>query len=110
MEILIGLLDLAIAGKHRLAAQSICLAFHDAGTFNQQTGEGGANGCLMTKPDMHEQPENGFLDLPLNTLEAIKNTWEACAETCISISAADMIQFVGHVAAIRQVQPFVVAS
>lgn len=105
VTILINLLNIALSAEHRLAAQCVRLSFHDAGTFNVGTNEGGANGCLMTDPDMRLQPENGFLDLPINTLEAIKNSWQNHPDTCVSISAADMIQFAGHVAALRQVEP-----
>lgn len=105
VDILINLLDLAVSADHKLAAQWLRLSFHDAGTFKTSTNEGGANGCLMTDPDFLFQPENGFLDLPVNTLKAIKHTWEAHADTCIAISNADMIQFAGLFASWRQVPP-----
>lgn len=100
--LLINLLDIAVSSDHKLAAQWLRLSFHDAGTFNTVTHEGGANGCLMTDPDFRLQPENGFLDIPINALEAIKNNWEAHPDTCVQISAADIIQFAGRFASIRQ--------
>jgi len=116
VDILIRLLDFAISADHKLAAQWLRLSFHDAGTFNQNAGssadgceaeatQGGANGCLMTNPDFRDQPENGFLDLPILTLTAIKRVWEEHPDTCLAVSAADMIQFAGLFASWRQVPP-----
>lgn len=116
LNILINLLDLTISADHKLAAQWLRLAFHDAGTFNQNTGPtgdgcevggtvGGANGCLMTNADFRDQPENGFLDAPIFTLQSIKMIWEEHPDTCLSISAADIIQFAGLFASLRQVPP-----
>jgi hypothetical protein len=98
----IHLLDVAVGSEHKVAAQWLRLSFHDAGTFNQGTGEGGANGCLMHSPDMRNEPENGHLDIAINTLEAIRNNWELLNNTCIDISCADVIQFAGLFAAVRQ--------
>lgn len=116
LRILINLLDLAVSADHKLAAQWLRLSFHDAGTFNQNTGPngdgcevgstvGGANGCLMTNLDFRDQPENGFLDGPILTLKAITLIWEEHPETCLAVSAADMIQFAGLFASWRQVPP-----
>jgi catalase (peroxidase I) len=98
----IKLLDIAVGSEHKVAAQWLRLSFHDAGTFNQVTGEGGANGCLMYHPDMRNEPENGHLDVAINTLEAIKNNWALLNNTCIDVSGADAIQFAGLFAAVRQ--------
>jgi len=102
VEILIEMMDIAIQSNRKLAAQWLRLAFHDAGTFNVNTNEGGANGCLMTHFPMTQEPENGFLNIPISTLEAIKINWEGHPETCLDVSAADMIQFAGHFSALRQ--------
>ena len=102
MKEFISLLDIAVHSEHKVAAQWLRLSYHDAGTFNQGTGEGGANGCLMSHPAMRNEPENGFLDVAINTLEAIKNNWENLENTCIDVSGADVIQFAGLFAAVRQ--------
>lgn len=57
MDILIDLMDFEVSSAHKLLAQWTRAAFHDAGTFNQITGEGGANGCLLTDPLMRDEPE-----------------------------------------------------
>ncbi len=46
--------------------------------------------------------ENDHLDAPLNTLEAIKDSWIASPLTCIKISSADMLQFAAFFAFVRQ--------
>jgi len=100
---LIGLLEIAVSSQHKLAPQWLRLAFHDAGTFNQMENHGGANGCLMNYPEMQQQGENSFLSIPINTLEAVKKNWESHPDTCLDVSSADMIQFAGLFAALRQV-------
>ncbi len=47
-------------------------------------------------------PENDFLNDPLNTLEAIKDSWIASPLTCIDVSSADMLQFAAFFAFVRQ--------
>jgi len=91
--ILIDIMEDFFAGDKALFGQFSRAAFHDAGTFNQNTGEGGANGCLLNDPAMRLMPENSFLDAPLNTLQAIKDLWHDNAFTCIDVSSADMLQF-----------------
>jgi len=108
LDVLIGMMDAAVASTHSFAAQWLRASFHDAGTFNQETGEGGANGCLMNFPPMLDTAtakENSFLDIPVNTLRSIKTDWEARNETCVSVSSADMVQFGGFFGAIRQEDP-----
>jgi Peroxidase len=95
-------LEIAVSGQHKLSAQWLRLSFHDAGTFNKAVPEGGANGCLMNHPPMRLQDENGHLDIAINTLEQIRNNWEQLATTCIDISSADIIQFAGFFASVRQ--------
>eukprot|EP01082_Thalassiosira_pseudonana_P015235 g14591.t1.1.5e17418c g14591 g14591.t1 contig9:2220923-2222631(+) len=102
VDILIDLMDFEVSSAHKLLAQWTRAAFHDAGTFNQITGEGGANGCLLTDPLMRDEPENDFLDDALNTLQDIKNLWHAHADTCINVSSADMLQFAIFFAVNRQ--------
>ncbi|KAL7537774.1 hypothetical protein ACHAXR_008055 [Thalassiosira sp. AJA248-18] len=91
-----------VMGQHELLAQWTRAAFHDAGTFDQTGPEGGANGCLLNHPAMRLEPENAFLDAPLNTLEAIKIAWIGSPFTCIDISSADIIQFAAFFATVRQ--------
>mmetsp|Transcript_3643 Transcript_3643/g.7042 ORF Transcript_3643/g.7042 Transcript_3643/m.7042 type:complete len:527 (+) Transcript_3643:76-1656(+) len=91
--ILIDIMEDFFAGEKALFGQFSRAAFHDAGTFNQNTGEGGANGCLLNDPAMRLMPENSFLDAPLNTLQAIKDDWHDNEFTCIDVSSADMLQF-----------------
>lgn len=105
VDILIDLLDIAIASDHKLAAQWLRLAFHDAGTFHKGQGVGGANGCLMTDSRFRDEAENGFLDLPIDALDVVRANWEVHKDTCIDVSAADMIQFAGFFAATRQTAP-----
>ena len=128
VDILIDIMETGVLGSHELLSQWTRAAFHDAGTFNQGTGEGGANGCLLNYPpmryvvssfskknvycpfsyhDLHTltcslEPENNFFDLPLNTLLEIKNTWNAHPSTCIDISSADILQFAIFFATTRQ--------
>lgn len=68
LDLLIDSLELFVRGDHKLIAQWVRAAFHDAGTFNQVTNEGGANGCLMNHRPMRDEPENSFLHAPLTTL------------------------------------------
>ena len=96
------MLELAVTNDRKLSAQWIRLSFHDAGTFNQNTREGGANGCLLNDERMQVQQENLFLTLPILILEKIKRDWLGNEITCIEVSGADMVQFAGHFGAIRQ--------
>ncbi len=52
MDILIDIMETGVLGSHELLSQWTRAAFHDAGTFNRDTGEGGANGCLLNHPPM----------------------------------------------------------
>ena len=52
VDVLIDIMEMAVLGTHELLPQWTRAAFHDAGTFNQVTGEGGANGCLLNHPPM----------------------------------------------------------
>ncbi|EJK71035.1 hypothetical protein THAOC_07559, partial [Thalassiosira oceanica] len=102
LEILIDMMEMDVALNHNLLGQWTRAAFHDAGTFNQITNEGGANGCLMNFPPMREEPENEHLNEPLKRLEAIKNDWHSHPDTCVNVSSADMIQFAMFFVVVRQ--------
>lgn len=102
VQLLIELMEVAVNVNLAIAPQWLRLSFHDAGTFDQNTFEGGANGCLLTHFPMRQEPENTNLDIALNTLQAIKNAWENHADTCLEVSAADMIQFAGWFSVFRQ--------
>ena len=102
VDVLIDIMETHVLAAHELLPQWLRAAFHDAGTFDQNSNVGGANGCLLTHLDMREEPENGFLHLPLNTLMDIKNEWETHRLTCIKISSADMLQFAAFFATVRQ--------
>lgn len=102
VELLIELMETAALVNIALIPQWLRLSFHDAGTFDQAVPEGGANGCLLTHPPMRFEPENDNLDLALIPLQNIKNAWENHMDTCLSVSAADMIQFSGWFSVIRQ--------
>jgi catalase (peroxidase I) len=102
VRLLIEIMDEAVRVDLATIPQFLRLCFHDAGTFNQMAGEGGANGCLMNHPPMRNQPENLMLDLALNTLAAVKSLWEGNPDTCLNVSAADMTQFAGWFAVLRQ--------
>lgn len=52
VDILIDIMETGVLGSHELLPQWTRAAFHDAGTYNQATGEGGANGCLLNHPPM----------------------------------------------------------
>jgi len=56
----------------------------------------------MNFPPMRLEPENHFLNDPLNHLEAIKNNWHSHPDTCINVSSADMIQFAMFFVVVRQ--------
>ena len=103
VDILIDLMELAVHKDKKLSAQWLRLAFHDAGTFDQENGIGGANGCLVTHKPMRDEKENSFLDLPINTLVVIKRAWEKSPKTCIRTSSADIVQFAGLFGSARQV-------
>lgn len=102
VKILMEMLEMAVSKKRKLPAQFLRMAFHDAGTFNQDTGEGGVNGCLLNDDRMQVQEENLFLGLPIFALEKIKKDWLESDQTCISVSSADMIQFAGLYVSVRQ--------
>ncbi len=48
------------------------------------------------------EPENNFLDNPLNTLMDIKTAWHMHPKTCIDVSSADILQFAIFFATTRQ--------
>ena len=50
--ILIDIMETFVLMNHALLPQWTRAAFHDAGTFNQVSGVGGANGCLLNHPPM----------------------------------------------------------
>ena len=52
VDILIDIMETGVLGSHELLSQWTRAAFHDAGTYNRDTGEGGANGCLLNHPPM----------------------------------------------------------
>ena len=52
VDILIDLMETIVLTNRALLPQWTRAAFHDAGTFNQVTGVGGANGCLLNHPPM----------------------------------------------------------
>lgn len=96
LQELADLMDQAVRTNKALAPQWLRLAFHDAGTYDQRHDVGGPNGCLLTDPRMRLEPENANLDLALQPLQLIRETWSGEA------SAADLIQFAGLFAVIRQ--------
>jgi hypothetical protein len=102
VDILIDMMETSVIGNHELLPQWTRAAFHDAGTYNQETGEGGANGCLLNFLPMRREPENNFFDLPLNTLMTIKDEFNAHRSTCVDISSADILQFAIFFATTRQ--------
>ena len=102
VDILIDMMETSVSGNHELLPQWTRAAFHDAGTYNQETGEGGANGCLLNFLPMRREPENNFFDLPLNTLMTIKDEFNAHRSTCVDISSADILQFAIFFATTRQ--------
>ena len=52
VEILIDIMETFVLTNHALLPQWTRAAFHDAGTFDQSNGVGGANGCLLNHPPM----------------------------------------------------------
>lgn len=58
MDILIDAMEVLVSHDHALIGQWTRAGFHDAGTFNQNVPEGGANGCLLNDPLMLTMPEN----------------------------------------------------
>jgi len=102
VDILIDMMETSVSGNHELLPQWTRAAFHDAGTYNQETGEGGANGCLLNFLPMRREPENNFFDLPLNTLMTIKDEFNSHRSTCVDISSADILQFAIFFATTRQ--------
>ena len=79
-----------------IVPQWLRLAFHDAGTFDQRTFNGGANGCLLNHAPMRDQPENHNLFIATGTLGFIKE------QTGVTVSSADLIQFAGLFSVVRQ--------
>jgi hypothetical protein len=102
VQLLISIMEEAVGINFALLPQWLRMSFHDAGTFNLAVPQGGANGCLLTHPQMREQPENSNLDLALNTIAAVKALWEGQTQPCLRVSNADMIQFAGWFSVIRQ--------
>jgi len=102
VDVLIDMMETSVSGNHELLPQWTRAAFHDAGTYNQETGEGGANGCLLNFLPMRREPENNFFDLPLNTLMTIKDEFNSHRSTCVDISSADILQFAIFFATTRQ--------
>lgn len=102
VDILINIMETNVLAEIKLLPQWTRAAFHDAGTFHQGTGQGGANGCLLNDPLMRLEPENAFLDAPLNALADIKQAWHDHPDTCIEVSSADMLQFAIFFATHRQ--------
>jgi hypothetical protein len=47
VDILIDIMEVDVTADTSLIAQFVRAAFHDAGTFDQTTNVGGANGCLL---------------------------------------------------------------
>ena len=47
VDILIDIMEVFVTADTSLIAQFLRAAFHDAGTFDQTTNVGGANGCLL---------------------------------------------------------------
>jgi catalase (peroxidase I) len=95
-------MDMAVELNKAIAPQWLRLAFHDAGTFNVQVPEGGANGCLLTDDVMRSQPENHSLDLAIDTLRFIEGRMINATVDSIRLSSADLIQFAGFFVAVRQ--------
>jgi hypothetical protein len=52
VDILIDMLESHVLADRKLASQWTRAAFHDAGTFDVNIPEGGANGCLLNDPNM----------------------------------------------------------
>lgn len=48
------------------------------------------------------EPKNNYMNLPLNTLMDVKNTWNKHPLTCIKVSLADIIQFAAFFVTTRQ--------
>lgn len=99
------MLEITVGVDFKVLAQWLRLAFHDAGTFDQITGVAGVNGCIISDPLMRDQPENSGLNLPILTLDVVKDEWEQHPLTCLNVTYADFIQFAGHFSVIRQIQP-----
>jgi hypothetical protein len=95
-------MEQAVKVNLAVAAQWIRASFHDAGTFNKMIPQGGANGCLLSHLPMRAQGENLGLDLALETLQAVKDSWEGHPDTCLVVSAADMLQMAGWFSVFRQ--------
>lgn len=68
----------------RLLITSVCTAWHDAGTYNKNTGTGGATGTIRFTKEM-TAPPNAGLDLATKLLTKIKKDHP-------SVSWADLLQ------------------
>ena len=66
-------MDNAFSLDKALIGQSLRAAYHDSGTYDQNAGDGGANGCLMNaSEDMNmiddDAGENKGLEGPMDVL------------------------------------------
>ena len=52
VDVLIDMMEIHVLGDPKLGSQWTRAAFHDAGTFDGNMPEGGANGCLLNEPLM----------------------------------------------------------
>jgi hypothetical protein len=104
VDLLVSMMEMAVRLNRAIAPQWLRLAFHDAGTFNQQVPEGGANGCLLTDDSMAQQPENRNLDMAIRPLRTVQRSMmqASAPELAIRLSSADLIQFAGFFVAVRQ--------
>lgn len=66
-------------------------AFHDAGTWDCDSEEGGANGSLRL-PEESGHPKNGGLQIGI---EALVKDWEAMKDEGCGVSFADLLQIGG---------------
>jgi hypothetical protein len=102
VKLLIEIMEQAVKVNLAVTSQWIRASYHDAGTFNKKIPQGGANGCLLTNLAMRAQGENLGLDLALETLQTVKVNWEGHPDTCLDVSAADMLQMAGWFSVFRQ--------
>eukprot|EP00569_Conticribra_weissflogii_P009570 CAMPEP_0171360258 /NCGR_PEP_ID=MMETSP0879-20121228/1125_1 /TAXON_ID=67004 /ORGANISM="Thalassiosira weissflogii, Strain CCMP1336" /LENGTH=514 /DNA_ID=CAMNT_0011866567 /DNA_START=998 /DNA_END=2542 /DNA_ORIENTATION=- len=93
MDILIDAMEVLVSHDHALIGQWTRAGFHDAGTFNQNVPEGGANGCLLNDPLMLTMPENNHFVQAIFALQAVKDFFNNHRNVCVSISSADLLQF-----------------
>jgi len=102
VEILINAMDFFASKHHPLVSQWTRAAFHDAGSYNKNIPEGGANGCLMNDKSMTEEEANSFFEAPVSTLWILKDFWHSHPDTCMKVSSADILQFGIFFSVIRQ--------